>query len=310
MSNPGGSNFREITRLVQREPAPVLEAHSRIIYNAMTVDVEDYFQVSNFEPYIRPNDWSKYEATVDKGTDRILALFNKLNVKATFFVLGWVAERYPKIVKAIDREGHEVASHGYWHKRVFVNSPEHFREDIRRSKNTIEDILGHKVYGHRAPTFSINQDALWALDILLEEGFEYDSSLFPGRIYRPGFSEAFRYPHNIDRGDLGLIKEIPMTTLRMMGVRVPFAGGGYFRLYPYPFIKWGMNYINKVEKSPVIVYFHPWEFVPDQPRIKKAGLWPKFKHYVNLSTFESKISRMLEDFHFKTCLELVDHYRL
>ena len=301
---------REIVRLAEPEPATVIEEKSNGVFNAMTVDVEDYFHVSNFESVIKREQWPSFEATVPRAMDRILEMFDEAGVRATFFVLGWVAERIPEVVRAIDAGGHEVASHGHLHRRVFRHPAKTFREDVRRSKQVLEDLIGKPVRGHRAPTFSIDHDSLWAMDVLLEEGYEYDSSLFPGRIYRPGFAEGFRYPHNIDRGEMGLIKEIPMTTLRMAGVKVPFAGGGFFRLYPYWFIHWGMKRINRADEAPVVVYFHPWELVPDQPRIRRASLPAKFKHYLNLRSFESKVVRLLRDFRFKTCLELIDDFRL
>lgn len=303
--------FRQLVDEVEREPAPVIErGDPQPVFNAMTIDVEDYFHVTNFESTIDPSQWDSLPGTVDEGTDRILAAMDDAEVTGTFFVLGWVAEKNPAVVKRIADAGHEIASHGFWHKRVFEHTPDHFRQDVRRSKALLEDITGTEVLGHRAPTFSIDEESLWALDILLEEGFEYDSSLFPGRIYRPGFAPGFRQPHNIDRGEHGLIKEIPMTSLRLLGVRVPFAGGGYFRLYPYPLIRWGMSRINRVEGVPVIVYIHPWELVPGQPRVKDAPAIRRFKHYVNLDTFESKIVRLMRDFRFKSCRDILDDYRL
>jgi polysaccharide deacetylase family protein (PEP-CTERM system associated) len=302
--------LRTTVREVEREPIPVIETGDARVANAMTVDVEDYFHVSNFEGVIDRAQWSSLPGVVEPSTHRILETFDRAGVRATFFVLGWVAERYPGLVRAIDEAGHEIACHGYAHRRVFHHPPEHFRQDIRRAKALLEDLTGRRVVGHRAPTFSIDENSLWALDILLEEGYEYDSSLFPGRIYRPGFAEGFRHPHNIDRGDHGLIKEIPMTSLRVAGARVPFAGGGFFRLYPYPVIRWGMNLINRVDDAPVIVYFHPWEFAPDQPRVTGAPLLKRFKHYVNLRSFPGKIERLLRDFRFVPCRELLEEFRL
>ena len=310
MTQRSGEWFRELAAEIEREPEPAVDAAGAGVSNAMTVDVEDYFIVTNFEKVIQRSQWPSFEPTVQYATDRVLDLFARAGVRATFFVLGWVAERWPQVVRAIDAGGHEIASHGYWHRRVFEHPPEQFREDVRRAKAVLEDIVGRPVLGHRAPTFSIDHHSLWALDILLEEGYEYDSSLYPGRIYRPGFAEGFRQPHNIDRGDHGLIKEIPMTSLRVGGSRLPFAGGGFFRLYPYPLIRWGMRYINRVDEVPVIVYFHPWEFAPEQPRVRNAPLFGRFKHYVNLRSFPGKIERLLKDFRFKTCRELLEEYRL
>jgi polysaccharide deacetylase family protein (PEP-CTERM system associated) len=311
MTQPSGEWFRDMVDEAERQPPdPPVGTAAAEVFNAMTVDVEDYFVVTNFEKVIRREQWSSFKPTVEVGTRRVLELFARADVRATFFVLGWIAERWPQVVRAIDAAGHEVASHGYWHRRVFEHPPEEFRQDVRRAKNVLEDLIGRPVVGHRAPTFSIDHHSLWALDILLEEGYEYDSSLYPGRIYRPGFAEGFRQPHNIDRGDFGLIREIPMTSLRVAGTRIPFAGGGFFRLYPYPFIRWGMRRINRVEGVPVIVYFHPWEFAPEQPRVRQAPLAKRFKHYVNLRSFPGKIERMLGDFRFKTCAELIGDYRL
>jgi len=278
--------------------------------NAMTVDVEDYFHVTNFDPYIDKRDWPSFAPTVPRTVPRILELFEEYGVKATFFVLGWIAERMPDVVRRIADAGHEIGCHGYDHALVHRTRPEVFRETVHRSKAALEDITGTEVVGHRAPTFSIDGNSLWAFDVLLEEGFEYDSSLFPGRIYRPGFAEAFRAPHNIDRGDRGLIKELPMTTIKALGVRVPFAGGGYFRLFPYRLIRWGMRRINAKDGVPVVVYFHPWEFAPDQPRIRGPAPWPRFKHYVKLRTMEPKIRRLLSEFTFVPARDLLDRYRL
>jgi len=279
------------------------------IVNALTVDVEDYFHVGNFQPYVNVEDWESFEEVAPQSTYRILRLLEKHNVKATFFVLGWLAKRHPRLVRAIHASGHEVACHGYFHVPVKELEPTEFRADVRAAKRLIEDTVGVRVHGFRAPSFSIDETSLWAFDVLIEEGFSYDSSLYPGRLVPFGFAGAFRHPHNIDRGPMGLIKELPMATLKLLGVKLPFAGGGHFRAYPYWFIRSGIRRINRREHAPVVVYFHPWELAPRQPRIQ-AELKARTKHYLGLKSMEKKIDRLLRDFTFVPAKELLDRFRL
>ena len=266
--------------------------------NALTIDVEDYFQVSAFESDVRFEDWDGYESRVERNTYRILDLLDENNTTATFFVLGWVAEREPKLVRAIDERGHEVASHGYSHRRIYTQTPAQFREETRRSKEILEDSIGQSVIGYRAASYSITKKSLWALDILAEQGFQYDSSIFPIQHDQYGIPQHDRFPHiiNSSKGK-GFIVEFPLSTIRVAGVNIPIAGGGYLRLFPYRFIRWGIRRINEYDQQPAVIYFHPWEIDPDQPRIN-AGWKSRFRHYTNQGRMESKLRRILNDFSF------------
>lgn len=280
---------------------------SPAIVNALTVDVEDYFHVRNFADTISFADWENFEEVAPQATYHILRLLDEHDTKATFFVLGWLAKRHPRLVRAIAASGHEIACHGYYHEPVRNMKPAEFRADLQAAKKVLEDQIGKPVVGFRAPSFSIDESSLWAFDILLEEGFEYDSSLFPGRLVPVGFAGAFRLPHHIDCQGGKTIKELPLATLSVMGVRLPFAGGGYFRAYPYWMIKAGMRHINRKEQAPVVVYFHPWELAPGQPKVA-AGLAARTKHYLGLETMETKIVGLLKDFQFVTAGELLARF--
>ncbi|NTV50343.1 MAG: DUF3473 domain-containing protein [Geobacteraceae bacterium] len=262
--------------------------------NALTIDVEDYFQVNAFAGHIRQDQWDTYPLRVDGNTRRILDMLDSFSIKATFFILGWVAERLPALTKEIHRRGHEIACHGYGHELVYSIGPERFREDIRRSKMLLEDQCGEQVQGYRAPSYSITGKSLWALDILVEEGFAYDSSIFPVMHDTYGIPDAERFPHKLQTG-AGPLVEFPLTTLPLhLGgkeIRLPIAGGGYLRLFPSELIKWGIKRINTKEKQPAVLYFHPWEIDPDQPRIK-AGLKSRFRHYLNLDKTERKLEHL------------------
>lgn len=268
--------------------------------NALTVDVEDYFHVTAFEKSIRRSEWASHVPRVDRNTRRILDLLAAHRVQGTFFILGWVAERMPKLVRDIHERGHEVACHGYGHERIYSIGPENFRRDIRRSRQLLEDICGCKISGYRAPSFSITERSLWALDILIEEGFSYDSSIFP--IYHDiyGIRGVDKYPHEIRRPS-GVIKEFPMSTYaigsRGLNYKVPVSGGGYLRLFPLWFIKRAIGRINTGDRQPAVVYFHPWEIDPDQPRIK-ASAKSRFRHYHNLHRTYGKVDELLSTFSF------------
>ena len=264
--------------------------------NALTIDVEDYYQVSAYEPVVRFEDWERYESRVERNTQRILNILQERNVKATFFVLGWVAERYPKIVKAIHTEGHEIASHGYAHRLVYQMGPDKFREDISKAKAILEEITGELVTGYRAPSYSITQQSLWGLDILVDEGFQYDSSIFPIRHDRYGIPKSPRFPHWI-RANGGSLVECPLSTVRIGGMTVPVGGGGYLRFYPFAFTKWAVRQINEKEKQPVIVYTHPWEIDPEQPIIPSSRL-TTWRHRINLDKTEGRLKHLLNDFRF------------
>ena len=263
------------------------------LVNAMTVDLEDYFQVSAFEPHISRNQWDSLPARIQGNTDRILLLFAEHGVSATFFALGWVAERYPGLIRRIVSEGHELASHGYSHRRVGSQAPGEFRQDVMRTKQMLEDIGGCPVRGYRAASFSIGADTLWALDILREAGYQYSSSVYPVSHDHYGMPDAsrFRFRHPPD----GLL-EIPITTARVLGRNLPIGGGGYFRLYPYRFYRWALRRVNVAERQSGIFYFHPWELDPDQPRPSGIGLKTRFRHYLNLQRMEARIRRLLTDF--------------
>lgn len=268
--------------------------------NALTIDVEDYFQVNAFARYVQQDQWDTFPLRVDRNTRRILDLLDSFSIKATFFVLGWVAERLPALVKEIHHRGHEVACHGYGHELIFMIGPERFRADIRRSKALLEDQCGIRVNGYRAPSYSITKQSLWALDILVEEGFSYDSSIFPVMHDTYGIPDAERFPHKITTGS-GTLLEFPLTTLPLsLGwkkLRLPIAGGGYLRLLPVKIIQQGIAAINERERQPAVLYFHPWEIDPDQPRIR-AGLKSRFRHYLNLDKTEGKISYLFEKVDF------------
>jgi len=264
--------------------------------NAMTIDVEDYFHVSVFEKTVDRSRWDTLETRVRANTDRLLDLFDERGVRGTFFVLGWVAERYPDLVKAIAARGHELASHGYAHRLVYEQTPEVFREDVRRAKDLIEAAAAQPVRGYRAPSFSVTSRSLWALDVLVEEGYTYDASIFPIRHDRYGIPGAPRWPHAIDRGR-GRIFEVPGSTVRIGSTNLPVAGGGYFRILPYAWTHWGIARVNRTERQPAIFYLHPWEIDPGQPRLPASRLG-RFRHYRNLGKVEPRLRRLLADFSF------------
>jgi len=262
----------------------------------MTIDVEDYFHVSVFEKTVDRSRWDTLETRVRANTGRLLDLFDERGVRGTFFVLGWVAERYPELVKAIAARGHELASHGYAHRLVYDQTPEVFREDVRRAKDLIEAAAAQPVRGYRAPSFSVTSRSLWALDVLVEEGYTYDASIFPIRHDRYGIPGAPRWPHAIDRGR-GCIFEVPGSTVRIGSTNLPVAGGGYFRILPYAWTHWGIARVNRTERQPAIFYLHPWEIDPGQPRLPASRLG-RFRHYRNLGKVEPRLRRLLADFSF------------
>jgi polysaccharide deacetylase family protein (PEP-CTERM system associated) len=268
--------------------------------NALTIDVEDYFQVTAFERHVRRDEWDHYPLRVDANTRRILDMLDEFSIKATFFILGWVAERLHSLVQEIRCRGHEIACHGYGHQLVYGIGPVKFREDVRTSKAILEDICGERVIGYRAPSYSITKKSLWALDILIEEGFSYDSSIFPVYHDHYGIPDAPRFPHEIPRPS-GTIREFPLTTMPVSVLgkeyRLPIAGGGYLRLFPSSLLRSGIRRINKREKKPAVLYFHPWEIDPDQPRIQ-ARLKSRFRHYLNLHKTEGKLRHLLRGLEF------------
>lgn len=272
------------------------------ITNALTVDVEDYFHVAALTPSIDRHSWGSRESRVVANTQRLLDIFGQFNVRATFFVLGWVAERHPELVREIASHGHEVACHGYSHRLVYEQSPEEFYEETKRAKHLLEAITGHAVLGYRAASYSIVRESLWALDFLVELGFVYDSSIFPVRHDRYGIPNAERVPHRLRTPKGSFIVEWPLATARFFAYRVPVAGGGYFRLLPYWFSRWGLASINRREKLPFIFYLHPWEIDPAQPRIP-ASLISQFRHYTNLGKCEERLRILLVEFQFGTAID-------
>ena len=273
------------------------------IVNAMTVDVEDYFHVSAFEGSVSRNSWDSLESRVARNTDRLLELFDQAGVRATFFVLGWVAERQPALVRRIAEAGHEVASHGFSHRLIYDQSPAEFREDLRRSRAAISNAASVQVNGYRAPSFSITSRSLWALDVIREEGFVYDASVFPIRHDRYGLPSSPRHFHALERS-AGTLWECPGSTIRLAGTNFPVAGGGYFRLLPYAWTRWGISRLNNNERRAAIFYLHPWEIDPEQPRLPGSYL-SRFRHYTNLGKTETRLRRLMTEFPFGTLREVL-----
>jgi polysaccharide deacetylase family protein (PEP-CTERM system associated) len=328
-----------------------------MIINAMTIDLEDYFQVQAFSDVVRYENWDKNESRVERNTYRILEIFadpsklrtpnsepsssnfehrtlnveHKTPVKATFFCLGWIAERYPHLIREIQAHGHEIACHGYAHRLIYQQTKEEFKEDIHKAKGILEEITGREVVGYRAPSYSITSASTWALDVLMKEGFKYDSSIFPIRHDFYGMPEAPRFPFLVLLNGSGtldflpldypntsegnklnfknkppvFIIEFPLTTSPFGRFNLPMAGGGYFRLFPYLFFKNRLTRINKLEGQPFIFYLHPWEVDADQPRIRGAGLKSRFRHYRNLEKTEGRLRRLLKDFSFAPLKDLL-----
>ncbi len=278
--------------------------------NALSIDVEEYFQVEAFAEIVRPNEWESFTPRVVQNTEKILDLLDRFGVKATFFCLGWVAQRHPGLIKKIAAQGHEVASHGFSHRPLFRLTPKEFRKEIRESKKILEDLSGQEIQGFRAPTYSITRKTLWGLEILAEEGYRYDSSIFPIHHDLYGFPEAPRFPFKVRlKGkDLRLI-EFPASTVKIGKINWPVAGGGYFRLFPYTLTRIFLSRINVKEDRPFVFYLHPWELDPDQPRIKHAPLKSRFRHYLNLQKTEKKFKRLLSDFRFAPIREIIQNLK-
>jgi polysaccharide deacetylase family protein (PEP-CTERM system associated) len=267
---------------------------AKTIRNAMTIDVEDYFQVSAFASHIPRESWPHLACRVEANIERILALLDAAGIKATFFTLGWIAERYPAMVRRIVGQGHELASHGYSHQRASDQTAEEFSDDVGRSKALLEDIGGQQVQGYRAPSFSIGSRNLWALDVLLKEGYRYSSSIYPINHDHYGMPDAPRfafYPNGKD----GLL-ELPITTVRLMQKNLPAGGGGYFRFFPYAMSRWLMQQVNERDGQSAIFYFHPWELDPEQPRQRNVGFKTRFRHYINLDRTETRLKALTRDF--------------
>lgn len=274
------------------------------IQNALTIDVEDYFQVAALAEAVDYDDWASMEYRVEANTDRILSLFDEAGVKGTFFTLGWVAERSPEMVKRIAAAGHEVASHGYSHQLIYNQTPEVFREETIRSKKILEDIVQAPVTGYRAASYSITNESRWALDILAEQGFTWDSSIFPVHHDRYGMPGTPRWPHRLTTDKGYELAEFPLSTLKFPGYTLPIAGGGYFRLFPYWFSRMGLGSINRQGK-PFVFYLHPWEVDPEQPRLD-VKWFSRFRHYNNLDVCEQRLATLLSDFRFTTMSKVLE----
>jgi polysaccharide deacetylase family protein (PEP-CTERM system associated) len=267
-------------------------AHDGEIVNALTIDVEDYFQVSAFSDHVQRSSWENQPSRVEANIDRILTLLAGANVRATFFTLGWIADRYPALIRRIFDGGHEVASHGYDHHRATDQGYGAFLADIRLAKAVLEDVSGNEIKGYRAPSFSIGRRNTWAFDCIADAGYRYSSSVYPIRHDHYGMPDAPRFAHEARTGLL----EIPVATVRLLSSNWPAGGGGYFRLLPYCMSRWSIRRVNAVDRQPAMFYFHPWELDPDQPRIEGPGLKARFRHYLNLRRMAPRLGHLLDDF--------------
>lgn len=274
------------------------------VRNAFSVDVEDYFHVEALRPVIRSADWSSLEYRAEQSTHRLLALLSEADVRATFFMLGWVARRSPQLVRAIHAEGHEIACHGLTHQMVNSQSPDLFRRETAEAKALLEDAAGVAVHGYRAATYSITRESEWALPILSELGFTYDSSIFPIRHDLYGIPDAPRFPYRPEGTSL---LEIPVTTVELFGQRLPCGGGGYFRILPYSLFRQALRRVNGTDRQPAVFYCHPWEVDPAQPRIGGLPLKSRFRHYFNLDKMEARLRRLLRDFRWGRMDEVFTH---
>ena len=289
VSNRGNcSSGSSVEREIPGEPGKIAEP----LTDALSVDVEDYFHVEAFADRISADQWTAFSSRVRRNCDRILELFERYEWRATFFVLGWVAERDRALIRDIAKAGHELGCHSYAHRRISSLSPEEFRHDLRRARDLIEDAAGVRILGYRAPTFSIVRRSLWALEILAEEGFLYDSSIFPIRHDLYGYPEFPRFLQRVQMASGRELFEVPMSTIRWAGLNWPLGGGGYLRLLPMSYTRWAMRRIHRQDRQSAIIYFHPWELDPDQPRLE--GSWKsKFRHYTGLSKMESRLEKLL-----------------
>lgn len=274
------------------------------ILNAFSVDVEDWFQVSDFEAQVRFDEWDRYESRVVANTRRVLALLDEFGVKGTFFILTWNAERHPELVEDIASRGHEVATHGYAHRLVYEQGRELYRQDLERSQQILERLTGKRARGYRAPSFSVTAKSMWALDVMLECGIEYDSSIFPVQDSLYGVPGALRFPFVIHSLGERQLVEFPMTTTRVGKRNLPLGGGAYLRVLPYRYMRWGMRRVNQEGQS-AIVYLHPWEIDPGHPRLRSRGKRGVSSHYINLRAMEDKLRRLLSDFRFSTVSDVL-----
>jgi polysaccharide deacetylase family protein (PEP-CTERM system associated) len=274
------------------------------ILNAFTVDVEDYFQVSSFDKHIDRSAWDQYPSRIERNTDHLLRLLDDHSVRGTFYILGWVAERFPGLVRAIDGAGHEIGSHSFWHRLIYDLTRDQFRDDVRRSKSVLEDLVGKPVTVFRAPSFSITRRSLWSLEILVEEGFQTDSSIFPIYHDRYGIPNARPDIHRIET-KAGSLWEFPPSVVDVGPLNVPVSGGGYFRVYP---IKWTIDWlrqVNVLRSRPFVFYVHPWEIDPGQPRLRAGSMLSRLRHHANVSSTKDKLRRLLNEFQFGTVTDVV-----
>lgn len=269
----------------------------------LSVDVEDYFQVEAFSAEVPRAEWDRWPSRVVANTHRALDLCDEFGAQATYFTLGWVADKFPALVREIQARGHELACHSYWHRPVYSLTPEEFREDLRQSRDAIEQAGGVQVVGYRAPSWSITAKSVWALDILAEEGFLYDSSIFPIRHDLYGYPGARRIPYRVET-EHGELTEFPPATVRICGSTFPLAGGGYLRILPFRYTEWALRRLAQDDGQAIVVYFHPWELDPEQPRIR-ARLKSRFRHYTNLATMEPRLRQLLSEHSFQPFRELV-----
>lgn len=272
--------------------------------NALTFDIEDYYQVEAFKDFIRFEAWPQYPSRVVANTAKITAILDERGVKATFFILGWVAERFPAMVQELAAAGHEIATHGYAHQMVYTQTPAEFEADLLKSTRILEALAGQKVIGYRAPTYSIIEESFWAIDILIRHQFRYDSSIFPIVHDRYGVPNGERFPHHIERAGGQRLLEFPLSTLRLWKWNFPVAGGGYLRLFPYLFLKKSLQWLNK-QNRPGIIYLHPWELDPEQPRIPNLPATTRFRHYLNLHSTAAKLRKLIRDFQFAPIREVL-----
>ena len=272
--------------------------------NALTFDVEEYFHAEVFAGVVRASQWPGLESRVVAATERLLGLLAETGTAATFFVLGWVGERHPALVRAIQDQGHEVACHGYGHQMITRLDRHEFAADVRRAKATLEDTIGSEVIGYRAPTFSVVRETLWSLEVLAELGFRYDSSIFPIVHDRYGIADSPRFPHRRPAGPGSAIAEFPLSTVAGGKWRLPVAGGGYFRLLPYALTAWALRRLNRKEQQPAMVYLHPWEIDGGQPRLP-VGRAAQFRHSVNTHSTLAKLSRLVREFRFAPAREVL-----
>ncbi len=273
--------------------------------NALTIDLEDYYHVSTFSQQVPVEQWNSAASRIERNTDLLLDLLDSAGCKATFFTLGWVAEQHPNVVRKVAERGHEVACHSLRHRTVYEMTREEFREDTQQAKSLLEDCSGKRVVGYRAPSFSITEKSLWALEVLAELGFTFDSSIFPVAHPNYGIPKFTRDPQRVQTSS-GPIVEFPMTVLEFAGVRSPFGGGAYLRFLPYWFTRWGVRFMNATEGRPVCVYLHPWELDPEQPRIS-GSMSSRMRHYVGLRKTAAKFTKLITDFEFGTLGAMVDH---